>query len=99
MVAVVKDVIFNFLTLVFLYQDSLELSPQKNFQFNFFVKFVGFFAEDTAQSVLQYFYFEKYQTEGDIIIIVKFIIGLLVTAKSLLTLVLAYTGVGEKIKK
>ena len=37
--------------------------------------------------------------DGDIIIIVKFIIGLLVTVKSLLTLALAYTGVKQNIKK
>ena len=99
MVAIAKDVIFNFLILVLLYQDSLELSPQKNFQLNFFIKFVGFFTEDTAQSVLQYFYFEKYQMDGDIIIIVKFTIGLLVTAKSLLVLFLAYKDVKQNIKK
>ena len=99
MVAVAKDIIFNFLTLVFLFQDSLELSAQKNFQLNFFMKFVGFFTENTVQDVLQYFYFEKYQMDGDIIIIVKFIIGLLVTAKSLLALFLAYKGVKQNIKK
>ena len=99
LVAVAKDVIFNFFTLVFLFKDSLELSPQKNFKLNFFMKFVGFFTEDTAQSVLQYFYFEKYQMDGDIIIIVKFIIGLLVSAKSLLTLALAYNGQKEEKKK
>ena len=99
MVAVVKDVIFNFVILVFLFRDSLELSPQKNFQLNFYMKFVGFFTEDTAQSVLQYFYFEKYQMDGDIVIIVKFVIGLLVTLKSLFTLFQAWNGAKENIKK
>ena len=99
MVAVVKDVILNFVILVFLFKDSLELSPQKNFQLNFWVKLVGFFTEDTAQSVLQYFYFEKYQMDGDIVIIVKFIVGLLVITKSLLALGLAWKGVEQRIKK
>ena len=99
LVAVVKDVFFNFVILVFLFKDSLELSPQKNFQLNFFTKLVGFFTEDTAQSVLQYFYFEKYQMDGDIVIIVKFIIGLLVTAKSFFTLFRAWQGVKQSIKK
>ena len=99
MVAVAKDVIFNFVTLVFLFRDSLELSPQKNFQLKFFMNFLGFFTENTAQDALQYFYFEKYQMDGDIIIIVKFTIGLLISAKSFLTLALAYKGVRRNIKK
>ena len=37
--------------------------------------------------------------DGDIVIIIKFIIGLLVMIKSLITLVLAYNGVKQKIKK
>ena len=98
-VAVVKDIIFNFIILVFLFQDSLELSPQKNFQLNFCIKLVGFFTEDTVQSIMQYFYFEKYQMDGDIVIIIKFIIGLLVTMKSLLTLFQAWNGVKQSIKK
>ena len=60
------------------------------------MKLIGFFAEDTAQNLLQYFYFEKYQMDGDVIIIVKFIIGILVTAKSLLTFLLAYKDVTDK---
>ena len=99
MVAVVKDVIFSFVTLVFIFQDSLELSPQKNFQFNFIFRFVGFFTEDTSQSVLQYFYFEKYQMDRDIVIIVKFTVGLLVTAKSLFVLALAYRDAKQKLKR
>ena len=99
MVSVVKDILFNFIILVFLFRESLELSPQKNFQLNFFMKLVGFFTEDTAQSVLQYFYFEKYQMDGDIVIIIKFVIGLLVTGKSLLTLFLAFKGVATEMKK
>ena len=54
------------------FQHSLELSPQKNFLLNFLIKVVGFFLEDTAQSVFQYFYFEKYQMDGDVVIINKF---------------------------
>ena len=60
---------------------------------------IGFFTEDTAQSVLQYFYFEKYQMDGDVIIIFKFVVGLLVTGKSLLTLALAYNQSKNNMKR
>ena len=99
MIAVMKDVILNFLCLMFLFQDRLELTPQKNFQYHFFIRFVGFFTENTAQGALQYFYFEKYQMDGDLVKIVKFIIGLLVIGKGLITLGLAYIGVRQKMKK
>ena len=55
------------LCLMFLFQDKLELTPQKNFQYHFFIRFVGFFTENTAQGALQYFYFEKYQMDGDLV--------------------------------
>ena len=99
MVAVVKDIVMNLLILYFFFRKSLELTPQQNFALNFIIKIVGFFTEDTAQSVLQYFYFEKYQMDGDVIIIFKFVVGLLVTAKSLLTLVLAYNQAKNRMKK
>ena len=81
------------------FSQTLELSPQKNFLLNFLIKVVGFFLEDTAQSVLQYFYFEKYQMDGDIVIIFKFVIGLVLAAKSFFTLYQAYDLVKDKIKK
>ena len=61
------------------------------------IKLVGFFTEDTAQSALQYFYFEKYQLYNDAAIIMKFVIGLLVLLKSLNTLRGAASNVGFKM--
>ena len=98
-VAAVKDVIFSSIILFMFFRKSMELTPQKNFQLNFIVKFIGFFTEDTAQSVLQYFYFEKYQMDGDIVIIFKFVIGLVLAGKSFFTLYQAYDLVKDKIKK
>ena len=98
-VAAVKDVIFSSIILFMFFRKSMDLTPQKNFQLNFIVKFIGFFTEDTAQSVLQYFYFEKYQMDGDIVIIFKFVIGLVLAGKSFFTLYQAYDLVKDKIKK
>ena len=99
MVAVVKDIVMNLLIIFCFFRQSLELTAQQNFTLNFIIKIVGFFTEDTAQSVVQYFYFEKYQMDGDVIIIFKFVIGLLVTGKSLLTLALAYNQAKNDMKK
>ena len=63
------------------------------------IKLIGFFTEDTAQSALQYFYFEKYQLFNDSAIIMKFVIGLLVLLKSLNTLRAAASAVDNKLAK
>ena len=99
MVAVIKDIVMNLFIIIVFFRKALDLTPQKNFALNFVIKVVGFFTEDTAQSVVQYFYFEKYQMDGDVIIIFKFIVGLLVTCKSLLTLALAYNQAKNNMKK
>ena len=99
MVAVVKDIVMNLFIIIVFFRKALDLTPQKNFALNFVIKIVGFFTEDTAQSVVQYFYFEKYQMDGDVIIIFKFVVGLLVTCKSLLTLALAYNQAKNNMKK
>ena len=99
MITVVKDMFLNLILLNTFFKKSLKLTPQKSFEFNFIVKMIGFFTEDTAQAVLQYFYFEKYQMDGDIVIIIKFLIGLLMTGKSLVTLAFAVSTVKAKSLK
>ena len=99
-VAVVKDVILNFFLITTFFTESMTPSPQKQLELAMIIKLIGFFTEDTAQSALQYFYFEKYQLFNDAAIIMKFIIGILVFLKSLKTLVGAASEVGwKKIQK
>ena len=99
MVSVVKDIILSLILTRMFFKKSLELTPQQNFKLNFISKVFGFFLENTAQSVLQYFYLEKYQMDGDVVIIFKFIIGILVTGKALLTLLLAVIRVKKENMK
>ena len=99
-VAVVKDIILNFLLIMSFFSESVTLSPQKQLQLAMIIKLIGFYTEDTAQSTLQYFYFEKYQLYNDAAIIMKFIIGILVLLKSFNTLRAAASEVGfKKIQK
>ena len=99
MIAVFKDIILHLIFICTFFRRSLSLSRQTKFKISFIGKVIGFFTEDTAQSILQYFYFEKYQMDGDVIIIFKFVVGLLVTGKSLLTLALAYNQTKNQMKK
>lgn len=95
-ISVVKDIILNLLFVMLFFGNTVALSPQKTLAINMLIKIVGFFTEDTAQSVLQYFYFEKYQLYNDVSIIMKFVIGLLVVLKSLNVLRGAASEVGWK---
>ena len=95
-VAVVKDVIFNFILIKTFFSDAKTMSPQKRLEIVMMIKLIGFFTGDTAQDALQYFYFEKYQLYNDAAITMKFIIGILVLLKSLSTLGKAAAEVGLK---
>ena len=69
---------------------------QTKFEVSFITKVVGFFTVDTSQSVLRYFYFKKYPMDGDIVIVVKFFVGLLMIGYSLL--ILAFAVFALKLK-